>query len=206
MNTFYKPKVGILIAPNKCASSYSRKVIPQSNVCTKKDVTNNHEEKLFCLVRDPVEWYISGWRYAASHLLEQSKSENYTLTWDEHLEFCYECVQNWDGKQPDQFGHHCWLNPIAQGTKYTGRIDQVVQIENKKRLWKILKLFDAVPIDEKVNEYTKENVARRRPGKNYYDKPILTKKSIKFLHKLATWSNEAGYNLDTCIKKYINTI
>lgn len=205
-----------MVSPNKCASTYARTVIPLEYHVSKKQIKNLEETdyKVFCQVRDPVEWYVSGWRMCVSSILACVRETGYNLTWEEHLELCYReheeyfSTQSWNGSQPSQFGVHCWFNPVCQGYRGGGgRVSQWVKIENKKRFNKILKLFDSVPKDEKVNVYSLKNVKARRPGKMYYDKPVLTKKSIYLLQKLATaWSKEAGYDLDQCIENYINTI
>jgi hypothetical protein len=215
LNLFFKKDIGLLVSPNKCASTYARTVIPAEYQLSKKQVKDleKNDYKVFCQVRDPIEWYVSGWRMCASGILSCIRETGYNLTWEEHLELCYKeheeyfSKQNWNGNQPSQFAVHCWFNPVCQGYRGgRGRVSQWIKIENKKRFNKIIRLFNGVPKDKKENEYTQKNVESRRPGKHYYDKPVLTKKSIKFLHKLGTWSKEAGYDLDQCIENYINTL
>jgi len=207
LKIFRKQGVGVLVAPNKCASSYALHIIPKSFVTDKQTVKKFYSnETVYCLVRDPVEWYISGWRYAASHFIQECLESNYQNNFDNHLELCLDLQNNYNGEQPTQFDVHCWYDPITQGNRWGNGIDKIVQIENQVEFNMLMRLFGAGDPIEKRNVYSKQMIDSRRKGKSYFDKPKLSKHTVKLLKSICKWDKAAGYNLNQSIQNYINTV
>jgi hypothetical protein len=207
LNIFRRQGAGVLVAPNKCASSYAMHIIPKRYQTDKQTVKNFYsDERVYCLVRDPVEWYVSGWRYASSHFIKECLESNYQNNFDNHLELCLDLQNNYNGEQPSQFSVHCWYDPIAQGNRWGNGIDEIVQIENQTKFNMVMRMFGANDPIKKRNVYSKEMIDSRRKGKPYFDKPKLSKHTIKLLKEICKWDKTAGYDLDQSIKKYINTL
>lgn len=207
MNTFQHPQWGILITPNKCGSTYAQHMIPKQYHVGKHDLSIKSNTIIWGIVRDPVSWYVSGWRYAKSHLIAEARQMNYNLNFDDHLEYCIEQKeqQKNTSRMYNQFDRHTWYNPLQQCLDTTLRVNKLIKLENQSRYNQVIEFFSdgKDPEDPKnVNDGTKSS----RHGSEYTPMPELTGRAKKLLYQLDDWSARAGYNLDESIKNYINTL
>ena len=206
MNTFQHPHWGILLTPNKCGSSYAQHMIAKQYHVNKNNLIFENNI-VWAVVRDPVEWYVSGWRYAVSHLIAEAKEMNYNLGFEDHLTYCLTQQEQIKitGRMYNQFDRHTWYNPYLQCTNISNKINKIIKLENQERFNQVIGFFSdgkSPGAPKNVNDGEKA----RRHGKAYVPKPKLTDKSIQLLHSLDNWSMSAGYNLNESITKYINTL
>lgn len=208
MNGFQHPEWGILLVPNKCSSSYAQHLIPKEyHRKFKSDIDYNSETKVWAIVRDPVEWYVSGWRYVRSGFIYENKDLTYNKNFEQHLEYCLEVrkIHNSTKRVYNQFDRHTWYNPYEQSYDFFNHIDKIIKLENQKRYNQVIAFFsdNATPTNAK-NEYNLRTA--QISNLRYYPKPTLTKNAISLLKELDNWSYKAGYDLDESIKNYINTL
>lgn len=206
MNCFQHPQWGILLTPNKCGSTYAQSLIPKQYHRNKNDLSK-HNCIVWAVVRDPVEWYISGWRYAVSHLIAEAKAMNYNLNFNDHLEYCL-CQKTQVSeinRNYNQFDRHTWYSPLLQCKHISNKIDKIIKIENQIRFNQVMKFFSDGKNPENPKNVNNGDKAQRN-GRNYTPRPKLDEHAIKLLHELDDWSNNAGYVLSKSIQNYINTL
>jgi hypothetical protein len=206
LNCFQHPQWGILLTPNKCGSTYAQTLIPKKYHKNKNDLVLKNSV-VWAIVRDPVEWYVSGWRYAVSHLIAEAKDMNYNLNFQEHLEYCtlqktQVCFTN---RQYNQFDRHTWYNPYLQCQDISSSINKIIKIENQERFNQVIKFFSDGK-DPETPKNVNDGEKAQRNGKTYISKPKLNESCIKLLHQLDDWSFLVGYNLTKSIQNYINTL
>ena len=209
MKVFQHPHWGILLVPNKCASSSCQRMIPkQYHKENINDVTLKNN-LIWGIVRDPVEWYVSGWRFFRTGLLPDKSNKPYVKDFDTHLTYCFSISQNYkkNKKQnsPSVFDTHTWYNPYQQNIDIYNHIDKIIKLENQKRFNQVIGFFSDGGLQGVRKNVNNEEKAKRR-GIEYIPRPKLTDRSIELLHSLDDWSHKAGYNLNQSIEKYINTL
>jgi|TARA_B110000503_G_C7031032_1_gene363988 hypothetical protein len=215
MNSFYHPQHGILIAPNKCASTTLQSTIPNNRIILGNHLNSQHlsaDLVWHVVVRDPVAWYVSGYRYSAAHLVNQAREMNYKPdSFESHLEYCISQRDALLDAQPSQFDIHTWFNPVDQTARLLKkhhlpitRVNKYIKLENQARFEKIIVNFaDGNPV--KTANVTSEKITYK-PFARSIAYPTLNDRSIDLIKQLDNWSYRCGYNLEHSIESYSNVV
>jgi hypothetical protein len=200
--------VGILCVPNKTASMYVEQVCDfdttsRMDCCTQLPTT--------LIVRDPVSWYISGYRHCVNpdwRSTHSSYGAHGAEDFAGHLEKCLRRRQlaARGSIEITPFDFHSWMNCRyqAQGLYYELSDDQNYQPRAPLNVQRTVKLEDTE---------TFENVVKLFSGKTHIDKqhhnqnsrsdyPRLTPHCQRLLHELDDWSHSVGYNLADSIDSW----
>tara|TARA_R110000868_G_scaffold172432_1_gene408309 strand:+ start:2486 stop:3187 length:702 start_codon:yes stop_codon:yes gene_type:complete len=212
----------ILIAPNKCASTWVETVLQKDQFLDRQAASKhsrNADTRNYLLVRDPVEWYVSGYRYCSWFMLEAAETNAVNLhmnSFEQHLELCFQ--RAWLASSGHMeilrsFDWHAWINPLysAQGRFHNVgqlrnssgnmshdvkpiKIHEHVKIEDTPRLTELLREF-ALPRANEAALKTKSNVSS-------YSRPQLSDRSKDLIKALDDWSATFGYDVHQSIEDY----
>ena len=194
----HKPGLDLLIFPNKCASSWAdhEVVVGEYKIDPAEAVELAKHTAVTIVIRDPVSWYVSGWRWWKHNHPEYHKN------FETHLRLCLvwkTCYDN--GKYvPNQFDEHTWAAP---GLILHKKIlpSKIIKLENKKLLYSTTQQYKDKPIDTKIRNASDQVTIKQ------VSKSKLTPLSIHYikqLYKDEYFFNQ--YNLDDSIQRYINTV
>mgnify|MGYP003644271759 CR=1 FL=1 len=213
----------LLIAPNKCASSWVETILQNHQFLDRQQATKQSiSTHNYLLVRDPVEWYVSGYRYCSWFMLEAAETNAVNLhmnSFEQHLEFCVQRAELTKIGQMEtlkSFDWHTWINPLYSAQ---GRFNNVNQLRNKSGVIshdvKPIKIHEHIKIEDtlRLNELLREFALPRRfqveaaaiknkVNVSSYPRPQLTSRSIDLIKALDDWSATFGYDVHQSIEDY----
>tara|TARA_R110000744_G_scaffold232883_1_gene350933 strand:- start:199 stop:855 length:657 start_codon:yes stop_codon:yes gene_type:complete len=212
MNGFFHQQHGVLVVPNKCGSSTLVKTIPKNNhIANFTPVHFANGINWDAVVRDPVAFYVSGYRYSAGHMFEEAILMDYDPdSFEHHLAYCIRRKHRSDLiDHRTQFDIHTWVDPVS-------RIERLLRNNNSdiSRINHFIKLEDATTYNQACDNFSGgekmiiDNVTSIKANDpkhihtRFIDYPVLTDRSILLLRELDIWSHRVDYNLDVSIKKY----
>lgn len=152
------------------------------------------------LVRDPVDWYVSGYRYSHQNINLKHRSD----TFYNHLQDVKTVLEN-DNPNPfpkNKIFHltwinHCVKNPIMQLKSIGLNATHFIKIENN--------------LKKQVCDWLDTDLPLKHLNCSVgLDFPIIGDNECKLLQELSsTWAETAGYNIETSIEQYkakVNTL
>ena len=204
MATFFYHSNHILVAPNKIASMASETIINDCIVDAwhaRAIIENNPNIGVLCFTRDPVNFFVSGYRYLRRPELEEQFQTD--LCFDEHMETCLERFNQFkkDGYNgylpPDYFDSHAWWGPVRTieneiGPPFSKKV-KYIRLEDSYTVNRTYLRFSAgfMPDQSSIVKNKTENI----------EYPKLTNKSIAIIKKICDWEH-TGYNLRKSVWKY----
>lgn len=209
MRYYYNPDVGLLLAPNKCASSWldtqlEHLLIDNANRRYIRSLVLQERVPVYMTVRDPVQWYVSGYRFALRHNLNgPQENYSYAYTFDEHLQRCViRKILAESEHHPLAYNltdSHTWVSPYQQMLLALDLARprfpiKYLKIEERTRLYSTIERFKGSEVDKNlINSSTGEM-------------PRLHHDTIALIRWLDNWSHHVGYNTNESINNYINTL
>lgn len=199
----------LLIVPNKTASMY---VEIQADFRTVARSACDPSWPATLIVRDPVSWYVSGFRHVNNANWQRTHSSYgrwATGDFAQHLETClqrrYEASTGTiDDITPWDF--HSWMNPVyqAQGLYYGLSTDQNHEHRAALNVVTTVKLEDSMLFNRTVQDFTaKQQLDAEHHNQNWGDSyPELSDLCAGLLNQLDDWSHSVGYDLNTSIAQY----
>tara|TARA_B110000503_G_scaffold46172_1_gene75404 strand:- start:5285 stop:5941 length:657 start_codon:yes stop_codon:yes gene_type:complete len=212
MDSFFHQQHGVLVAPNKCGSTTLWSTIPRDQLITKfTPVHFANGINWDAVVRDPVAFYVSGYRYSAGHMFEEAILMDYDpVSFEHHLEYCIGRRHRSDLiDYRNQFDTHTWLDPVSHIELLMKNNDSDIS-----RINNFIKLEDATTYNQACDNFsggkkmTIDNVTSIKAYEDQYrhnrfiDYPVLNDRSISLLRELDIWSHRVGYNLNESIENY----
>jgi hypothetical protein len=202
--TFFYRNNQLLVAPNKIASMASETILEHFMIDAwhARAILENHPKVgIFCFTRDPVDFFVSGFRFLRrAELEEQYRTSRY---FDDHMKAClekfYELKEDgYNGHcPPDYFDSHAWWGPVRTieneiGTQYIKKV-KWIRLEDSHIVNRTYLRFSSGKIPKES-----DIVINSTKGVLY---PKLSDKSIAIIKKICDWEH-TGYNLRKSIWKY----
>ena len=151
------------------------------------------------LVRNPVDWYVSGYRYALWNEALLYKTANFT----QHLLNINEALNidrfdHIDLKYGLMWLNHCVVDPVLSAKHIGITPIKYIQIESNLELH----VSEWLDVDFKMPSPHNTNTFVHYPKLTDTDKNLIKDLS-------SSWAKEAGYDIDKCISEYeakVNTL
>jgi hypothetical protein len=203
--TFFYRRNLILVAPNKIGSMASETILDKLLIDAwhARDILQiNSNVNILCLTRDPVSFFVSGYRYLRRPELEKQYHSNRRFDW--HMEACLENYKQFkqDGyngyRPPHYFDAHSWWGPVRTvenelGKEYLDRV-KWIKLEDSYRVKRMYMRFLS-------NELPSQDKIVINATGNHVPYPRLTDYSIRIMKTLCDWEN-TGYNFRKSVWKY----
>ena len=199
----------LLIVPNKTASMYVE-IVADYRTVSRAECNPLWPATL--IVRDPVSWYVSGYRHCVNPgwiVSDESYSTHNQKDFAGHLQHCLirrnlahegviDDITPWD--------FHSWMNCRyqAEGRYYGLSTDQNRQPRAALNVQNIVQLENQELFDRTVQDYTgKAKLDKVHHNQNWgTDYPELTDECAELLRQLDDWSHSVGYDLESSIAQY----
>lgn len=202
----------ILAVPNKCGTVSAQSMLGTFEIdkrsAPKILAGAQHPVHVYCTTRNPVDFFVSGFRYLrrAPEYIEG----NHQLTFEQHLELC---VRQHDNQQRDwsvikvqHFDAHAWWGPLRT-VRYEVPIQQKInwiKLENTDRLTNFARHFFK---DVNTTFSHKNSTDQVQNGRfAWIPYPQLNNTVIEMMRYLDDWSETCGYSFKRSVKQYNNRI
>lgn len=203
----------VLTVPTKTASMY---VEIQCDYRTTERQHLNTDLPTTVIGRDPVSWYVSGYRHCTNPEWMQSDSSyttHYQPDLESHLRHCIYRRDRAFGGVLDSltpWDFHSWMNAEyqAQGRFYELDENQPVLKTAPQNVTRRIQLENVSVFEQTVREFSARdrldtNRHNINTAKNY---PDITPKAADLMRELDDWSHLYGYDLDQSLISDINTL
>lgn len=196
----------LLIVPNKCGSLTAQTVLKKQRIDQAAARESAATCNLYCVTRDPVSLFVSGWRYQYYKWDVKLGSRNgdvikyiYSpeaifVDFDVHIERCLAHSQTQIETEADWFfRRHSYWGPVNTASEYADP-KAFTYIKLEKDFKKYLEHFKG----KTLKRVCKHNRSEFQPW------PVLKPNTIEIMRELDTWSEQTGYDFKKSVEQYQN--
>ena len=196
----------LLIVPNKCGSITAETVLNKQRIDKAAAKEFAKTCNLYCITRDPVSLFVSGWRYQyykwdVKLRLKKGDVKKFIYSaeaifddFDVHMERCLARSQEQIETDADWFfRRHSYWGPVNTANEYADpKTFTYIKLENDFE--QCLQQFKG----KAIQEVPKLNFSEFQPW------PVLKPNTIEIMRELDTWSELTGYDFKKSVEQYQN--